>query len=261
MLSLHDIQRAFGAAILSGNAAIFEQIVNDGLAAAERIRIYRNSASGVLIAALRLSYPVVDRLVGTAFFDAAAGAFIRGNPPLGAYLAEYGAAFADFLESFPPARTLAYLPDVARFEWALNVAANARDAPALEPAALVAIDSDEQRSIRFVPHPSLTLLRLDYPADVIADAVLARDDAAMASIDLASGPVWLIVHRGPGGVEAQRVTQPEWCVTESLCSETPLDSALATALECDLTKLLADHLVKGRFAGFKLARSEREGAR
>jgi hypothetical protein len=254
MPQLHEIQQAFRAALLGEDVAITRHIVSDGIDAAERIRIYRNTAFGVLTEALRLTYPAVDRLVGPDFFDAAAAAFIAHHPPTHAYLTQYGGAFADFLASCPQAAALSYLPDVARFEWALNLAANAEDAPALSPAIMASLDPAEHGAVCFVPHPSLNLIELDHPADTIADAVLARDEAAMAAIDLADGPIRLVVHRGPDGVEAQRLTESDWRLTRRLCARMPLGLALDRSPGAGATALLADHMIKGRFTTFHLQR-------
>jgi hypothetical protein len=260
MPTLHEIQHAFGAALFGDDETIAEHVIDDSIPAAGRVRVYRNTAISVLTDALRLSYLAVDRLVGAEFFDAAAAGFIRSKPPRSAYLIEYGAGFADFLASFAPAQALAYLPDVARFEWALNVAANAPDIPALDPASLAAIDPDAHGSVRFDPHPSLSLLRLDHPADMIADAVVARNDAALAAIDVSAGPVWLVIHRGPDGVEAQRLPEREWQLTHYLCDGATLEAALEAAQIADATALLAGHLTKGRFAGFDVRRPTMEAS-
>src|SRR6059036_1319432 len=141
MPALLDLQRAFAASMLheeddSGCGAV----VDDGFAAAERLNIYRNTCRSTLIEALRMTYPAVDRLVGREFFDMAAARFIRAHPCRSGYLNEYGAGLADFLAALEPARGLPYLADVARFEWALGVAANAPDAPAIDAAALGAVE-------------------------------------------------------------------------------------------------------------------------
>jgi hypothetical protein len=250
MPPLHEIQHAFRAAVLDQDSAIAAHVIGDGIEAMDRVRIYRKTAFSVLTEALRLTYPAIDRLVGAEFFDAAAATYIRHAPPGSAYLTQYGEDFAEFLESFPHAAALPYLPDVARFEWALNVAANAAEAPALSPAMLASIDPAEHGLVCLVPHPSLTLLCLDHPADTIADAVLARDEDAMATVDLADGPVWLAVHRGPEGVDAQRLTESEWRLTQQLCAEVPLGGALERQPVPDEAGLLAGHLIKGRFSGF-----------
>src|SRR6202000_1958685 len=73
-----------------------------------------------LVNALRLSCPTVDALVGEAFFDQAAQAFVQDHPPASAWLTGYGASFADFLDAYEPARDLPYLADVARFDFAIE---------------------------------------------------------------------------------------------------------------------------------------------
>ncbi len=196
MSALHELQQAFAASMLLEDGVVFGRIIEDGFTAAERLRIYRNTFRSTLIEALRITYPAVDRLVGRDFFDVAAEQFIHAHPPSSAYLNEYGGGFADFLASFQPASTLPYLPDVARFEWALSVAASAVDASMLEPGVLAAVDPASHAALQFEPHPSVRLLALDYPADEIADAVMSGDDAAIAEVDVSRHPVWLIVHLG-----------------------------------------------------------------
>lgn len=261
MPRLREIQRAFKAAMFDDDAAVARHIVSDGIAATERLRIYRNTAFSVLTDALRLTFPAVDRLVGAAFFDAAAAAHIRQEPPGSAYLTHYGAGFPGFLAAFPPAATLGYLPDVACFEWALNVAANAPDAAPLSAGALAELDPAAHGFVCFVPHPSLSLVRSDYPVDTIADAVVAGDDAAMAAIDLCSGPVRLVVHRGPDGIKVLRLTESDWRLTERLCAGVPLEAALGSSQAPGATALLADHIAQGRFADFFVTRSQTEVSR
>src|SRR5260370_23126738 len=113
-----------------------------------------------------MTYPAVDRVVGRDFFELAAERFCAAHAPGSGYLNEYGGEFADFLAGLPEAAAaLRYLPDVARFEWALSCAANADDAPALDLASLTAIGSEQHDQLRFEPHPSVRLLELVDPAD------------------------------------------------------------------------------------------------
>jgi hypothetical protein len=250
MPALRELQQAFGAFMQSENDdAVCSHIVEDGFSAAERLRIYRNTCRSVLVETLRMTYPAVDRLVGRDFFDMAAGQFIGAHPPRSGYLNQYGGAFADFLAALGPASALPYLADVARFEWALGVAANAVDAPVLEPGSLAALDPECHATLRFEPHPSVRFLALAYPADQIADAVLSGDDAAMAQVDLSSGPVRLLVHRGPGGVEAQRLERDAYDFVSRLCAGEALASVLETAPP-ESPALLAEALTKGYLTAF-----------
>lgn len=253
---LLELQHTFGASMLrEDDAAVCRHLVEDGFSAAERLRIYRNTFRSVLVASLRMTYAAVDRLVGRDFFDEAAEQFGSAQPPRSGYLNEYGGGFADFLASFEPASALLYLPDIARFEWALSVAANAPDALMLDPATLGAIAPEHHASLIFEPHPSVQFLALAYPADQIADAVLSGDEAAMAQVDLSSGPVRLVIHRGANGVEAQRLAPDAYCFISRLCAGEALGSLLETAPSAAST-LLAEQLVKGRLTAFRIGSSD-----
>jgi hypothetical protein len=251
MPALRELQGAFGAFLRSeADAAVCDDIAEDGFGAAELCRIYRNTFRSTLTEALRLTYPAVDRLVGRDFFDTAAGEFVFAHPPGSGYLNDYGGGFADFLAAFEPAATLFYLADVARFEWALGVAANAPDAPVLDARALAAVDARDHASLRFEPHPSLRLLLLAFPADRIADAVLAGDEAAMAQLDLSDGPVALAVHRGRNGVEAERLEPDAYGFVSRLCAGETLGALVETA-PAEAPALLAEQLAKGRLTAFR----------
>lgn len=249
MPALHELQRAFGASLrCEDDDALRGHIVEDGLSAVERLRIYRNGSRSTLIGALRMTYPAVDRLVGGDFFDLAADQFIRAHPPRSGYLNEYGDGFAAFLAAFGPAGAVPYLADVASLEWALSIAANAVDVPPLHPDALAALDPECHAALRFELHPSVSLLALDYPADEIADAVLSGDDAAMAQVDVSSGPVWLAVHRAPAGLETQRIGRETYNFLAQLQAGKPW-GALVEAAPAEAASLLAEQLAKGRLAG------------
>jgi hypothetical protein len=221
--------------------------------APDRLDIYRNTCVGSLTKALRLSYPAVHRLVGDDFFEATAGALIAEMPPRSAYLDEYGAEFPEFLLRFPPAAALPYLPQVARLEWAVSRAIHAPDVESLEPTRLTSLAPEDQGRLCFMPHPSVGLVRADYPVDAIWRGVLGGDDAALAALDLDAGPVHLLVQRLAGGVDLLRLDASAWCFASALCHGRPLQAALDEAADIDPAALLAEHLVARRFIGFTLA--------
>ena len=227
---------------------------------ADRLDIYRNTFVTGVTKALRLSYAAVHRLVGDDFFAAAAGVFIAGNQPRSAYLDQYGAEFPEFLERFQPAAALAYLADVARLEWAVGQAIHAPDHEALALAQLAALTPQDQGRVCFVQHPSIGLLRVSYPVDVICRAVLDCDDAALAALDLRPAPVHLLVQRLSTGVEVMRLEYSEWRFAAALCAGQPLQAALDEAAGIDATALLARYLAAERFVRFTLAAQNETGA-
>ena len=137
--------------------------------------------------------------------------------PRTAYLDQYGDAFPDFLRHFPPAASLPYIADVAALEWAANRALHAADDAPLELSRLTELTSEEQRRVSFRPHSSIGLLRSDFPVDEIWRAVLDSDDQAFAALDLAAGPVFLLVERSETGIEVTRTQRPAWNFLAALC--------------------------------------------
>src|SRR2546427_3224814 len=118
MPALLDLQRAFAASMLrEENDAVCDCVVDDRFAAAERLRIYRNTCRSSLIEALRMTYPAVERLVGRDFFDMAAARYAGTHPPQSGYLNEYGGEVPEVLAPFGPASeppSLAYVPPLRR---------------------------------------------------------------------------------------------------------------------------------------------------
>ena len=140
MSMLLELQMRLRRAVLGGDTAeIVAAIQGDGLDPAARVGIYRHHAFATLGDALQSTFPVVCRLVDKRFFAYAAHEYLREHPPHSRCLVEYGADFADFLAGFAPCEKLRYLADVARFEWALNIAATVREATSLQAEALAAV--------------------------------------------------------------------------------------------------------------------------
>ena len=251
---LLDLQRAFRASLLADeDIANFANIVADGLDPNARIDVYRNTFFSVVTTALRLSYPAVQRLVGSDFFEGAARLFIEGRPPQSAYLNAYGEEFADFLVAFEPAATLQYLPNVARLEWAVNRAIHAQDWARLDPSVLTKLEDADRARVCFEPNPSITLLKVHYPVDLIWRAVLDQDDAALRKIDLTEGPLWLLVERIEGDTRVVRLSEAVWELAGRIFEGMPLAMALEDSKDVDVPLLLADHLASGRFVSFTLA--------
>lgn len=251
MPTLLELQTAMQASLLRrDNEAVSAMLA--GHVTADRLDIYRNTFICTLTKALGLCFPVTERLVGEEFFDGAAQFFIVDHPPRKAWLDQFGGGFSDFLRAFPQAKPVVYLGDVAELEWAVNRALHAADLARLDVAALGTVRPEDQGRISFLPHPSVSLLRLAYPVDAIWRAILARDDEALGKVDVESGPVNLLVERRETGVEVVRLGEPSWLFLSNLCAGQPIGAALDMAGDFDCSVALADHLASGRFSGFEL---------
>jgi hypothetical protein len=255
MPTLLELQRAMRAGLIEREVAAITLSFAEG-GGVERLDIYRNTIFFALTRALRLAYPAVERLVGAEFFAAAADRFIAEHLPHAAYLAQYGDEFPDFMSRFTPAAVLSYLADVARLEWAINCALHAPDERSLEFSQLAGLASEKQCRVSFRAHASIRLLRSNVPVDDIWRAVLSGDDGAMAALDLAAGPVFLLIERGQADLEVTRMKQSAWEFVGALCRGEPLLSVIDSVGDFDPSRLLAEHLAHGRFVAFALDASD-----
>jgi len=250
--TLHEVQTAMRDGLLGVGDPALAAVLAVALTPSNRISIYRNTSRSTLTKALRLNFPAVERLVGEDFFAVAADAFIAREPPATAWLDLYGQGFPEFLQGFAPAAALVYLPDLARLERAVGRALQASDLEPLDLGRLVSIDASEQARVRFTPHPSVSLLSSPYPVDAIWRAVLTRDDAAMAAIDLGAGALHLLIERRSSEIEVRRLDEPQWRLAEALFSGKALSAALEACGDSVATTWLAEHLSAGHFTKFRL---------
>ncbi len=253
MSSPRELERDFAAVLLGGpGEAVVAEVHGDGLDPAARVAIYRNHVFVTLTEALESMYPVVVRLVDQRFFAYAADRFIRDSPPAGPCLFEYGESFADFLATFPPCRHLAYLPDVARLEWALNHALHAEDAVALDPRWLGAVPPDEVGRLKLRLHPSVSLLESEWPIDRIWRANQPGADPE-ATVSLHEGAARLEVCRREDDVLFRPVAAGTYAFRRALASDLALESAVEAARSADpsfdLTSALSDLLDDGLIVG------------
>ncbi|WP_375257206.1 putative DNA-binding domain-containing protein [Citreimonas sp.] len=173
---------AFRAGLLDPAAAPpMGLTVPEGRAAADRYAVYRNNVTVALVDALRAGFPVVARLVGTAYFDAMAREFVRAHPPDSPVMARYGARLPGWLATFPPLAALPYLPEVAAIEQARRESYHAADAMPLAPEALARLPPDAVAALRPRPHPSARWLVTRHPALAIWSRNGDRPDLADAS--------------------------------------------------------------------------------
>jgi len=261
MLTLREAPAAFRDALLDGRdgepaGAIDAEILADGLSPESRLAVYRHHVLTTLTSVLKDTYGVVTRLVGEGFFAYAGDAFVRRHPPGTPCLFDYGARFAEFLASFPPCRDLAYLPDVARLEWAMHAALHADEASATDLEGLREIPADSLGGVTLRLDPSLTLLSSPWPIDRIWRANQPGADGE-ATLDLGAGGVCVEVRRLGDDVVWRTLPKAEHAFRAALASSLTLEVAADTALAADpsfdLTAALAALLGEGLVVGFEVS--------
>lgn len=240
-------QGAFARALLHPDVPVPSGIVTAwGAGDRGRFAIYRNNVHVSLTRALAARFPVVERLVGAAFFAAMAGAFVRDHKPASPLIFDYGNGFPDFIAAFPPAGELHYLADVARIEAARTHAYHAADAVVLPLAAL---NVEDLAGMRLRRHPAAALIRSPHPAGSIWAAHQAE----------------MVVPLGARQAECVLVTRPDLEVAVSILpardavfAEAAMAgrnlgeaarTALAAALDFDFGAALVGLVSRGAFAG------------
>lgn len=197
-------QAGFAAAMLDPNRRCPDGLRSwNGSDPAARLAVYRNNVVGSLTDALADTFPVVQQLVGEEFFRAMAGVFVRRSPPRSRVLAQYGEDFPQFVGQFEPARSVPYLADVARLEFARVRAYHAADAEPVSAGDVgLALSSgtrgDRIGDLCLVCHPSVCTLASSFA--VVTLWAAHQGDADVEAVDVDRGECAVVLREGLGVV-------------------------------------------------------------
>lgn len=168
--TLAEMQRNFISDCLSGklkqdNILLAKEIDSSVISAQGLMGIYQNSAIANITHSLILTYPIIEKLVGEAFFSAMCREFIYITWPKSGNMDDYGIEFPVFLAEFEHAKHLLYLKDVARLEWAFHQSSLADDAQTTDWSTLA--QASDILQLTFLVTPSLLLISSTFPIDKI----------------------------------------------------------------------------------------------
>lgn len=249
---LHELQESFAEQVFataSGNL----NIRANGLTEAKRLQIYRNNVFSGLTEALRAIYPVLDRLVGSVFFNHAAYQYVRRTPSTSGNLHDFGEDFADFLAVFPGAKELAYLPDVARLEWGYHRVFHAADASVFDAGRLSQVPVDKYGAIKFKLHPACHFLASQYPILRIWQ-VNQEDYQGDQRVDLDEGGVNVLLFRRELDIAVRALSAGEFAflsaIGDDLKFENVCEAALAAEPNFDITGYLEQQVANGTLIDF-----------
>jgi hypothetical protein len=260
-MKLGDFQDAFARALLAPDADPSRYPVPLAqLMRRPAFAVHRNTVTKGCIDALQANYPTVSRLVGEEWFRAAATVFVRAHPPRVPMLVAYREGFTDFLETFPPAAELPYLPGVARADrfWTeVHVAADQAPLAAGEVAALpletlAAAVLEPHAAVRwawFAEHPVATLWRRNRGEENGSDRLDWRGEG-------------LLVARPRAAVESRRIDAAACAFLDACARGETVARAAAAALAADsgadLAALMKTLLEAGAFGGLRIGQEAKE---
>jgi len=233
MSSLHELQLGFMTAIFSGAPnGLGLELVENGISGELRLDIYRNNVFGALTQALRLTYPVVHTLVGEVFFNYMAKGYIREHTSTSGDLTHFGSGFPVFLEEFPSALDLPYLPDVAYLEWLCHISYHSADHMPLALERLANLPPESYDNLRFRLHPACHLFASSYPIHRIWQ-ICQPDYAGNETVDISLGGINLLVQRMGLRIMLQPLSKGEFALLGAFSSEQGFAEACAAALEAE----------------------------
>jgi hypothetical protein len=247
--ALAELQDSFAQALLNPGLSV-PAAVKDSGRAERRFAVYRNNVVVSLSRALRAAYPATARIVGDAFFAAAARIYVAGRLPERPALMTYGGEFPEFLDGFPPAQRHPYLSNVARLERARLIAYHAADTAPLEPNRLAAFAPEELTGLRLVVAPGAAVIRSRYP--VVTVWMMNSGLKEPARVDFSVAEDALVSRRG---IEVQvRLLRPGAAVfLQAVLAGRTLAEAAGQALTdvpaFDLAASLSDAMAAGVFVG------------
>ena len=230
--ALRDLQAAFAAQLVGRDSAdLASAVVGDSIPADARLRVYRHHVGHSLGAALAATFPTVQALVGDDFFQAMARAFVAREPPTQPVLAEYGVEFPAFVAGYEPAQRLPYLADVARLDWALNVAFHSPATRRLAAADLAAVAVERLPSLTVGLSDGAALIGSKYPIDRIWHA--SQPGTSTDAVDLAAGRADLLVLRRADDAFFVTLAAGEAAFVAVLIDGNALELAAAAGLQAD----------------------------
>ncbi|MBI1366337.1 MAG: DUF2063 domain-containing protein [Alphaproteobacteria bacterium] len=235
-----EIYSRLGAAILAREPARrLEGEEGDSLRVAAGVAVYRNNVRAAFLGVLEDAFPATRRLVGAEFFRFAAHEYFHARRPSSPLVARYGDAFPDFLESFEPARSLPYLPDVARIEIAWLSSYHAAEAQSLETEEIVARASVDPDRARFRLHPSAQFFSSRFPAHSIW---IYNREERQDRLDLPETGEQGVFIRPDAAVLSYRLAPAPFAALKNLAASRPLGDALSAGLAAQPDAAPADIL-------------------
>lgn len=152
--------------------------------------VYRNTVLKGSTHALLANFPIIERLVGTEWLEAAAAIYARQSPPTDARLLYYGADFPAFLEAFEHAREMPYLGDVARLDLLWTHVHCAKDEPDIDPRTWASLSATDLARSRLTPraacrwawfpdHPAYTIWQFNREQRDLPDELDWRGEGAL----------------------------------------------------------------------------------
>ena len=135
------------------------------------LQTYQANASASAQRSLQAAYPIIAQLIGDRAFEHLARDFWAQHPPTRGDLAQWGGDLPSFIASISALKTEPYLSDVAKVEWALQLAATAAD-QAADVTTFSLLTSQDPDALTMQFAPGTALIHSNFPTASILTAHL-----------------------------------------------------------------------------------------
>lgn len=189
MTTLYELQKKFQDYVLSPQPGMDREVIGTPNAdATTRLEIYSDGYRLRLIEALATDYVALKALAGDEQFDRLARGFIESHPSTHYNVRWFGASFAGFLRE--SAQDQPHLSEMAEFEWAMTLAFDAPDQPALTVEDMSSVSPEAWPEMTFTLHPSVHRLKLNFNVPEIWKAVDQGEDLPALKSHTAAWILW-----------------------------------------------------------------------
>ena len=231
MPRLCELQQAFAKAIVGGKShAVTEAMAEDGRAL-RSVALYRRLIRNNYAQALKITYPVLCRIVGDRHFGIVARGFLKNYRSISGDLFPYGRYLPAFLSEL---QLSPLLIELARLEWACHEAYQAADAPPLTSDQLDAIASVDPSQVTFQFHAAVRLLSFPFPVHRVW---LALHPEALADevveLPLPEQETGVVVTRGEGKVQVTPLARTDYLLLEAMSRGADAASVERMAIESE----------------------------
>ena len=194
--SLRDLQRAFAGELNAmptpGGGSAHPAIHGPaGIGPHDRLAVYRNNAQQFFRNALALTYPVLQRRTGVAYFRQLAHEYRAAHPSRSGDLHWAGRDFPGWLQTRLAGGEYAWLADLARLEWTCEESMACPVRTPITVDALAAIPPEALQDCMLQMQPGLRLVASPYPVWSVWQANQGTD--AGVAVDLSTGAEHCVV--------------------------------------------------------------------
>lgn len=252
MPGLREIQQAFAEGVIEGRDQGAVAMIAPERTALRSLALYRRLIRTNYTQVLKVTYPIVSRLVGERDFGILAKGYLRRHPSTSGDLFPYGRHLPTFLRSI---EAPVLLVEMARLEWACHEVHEAADSPTLSEMQLRAIASVNPSRVTAQLCAASRLLLFPFPVYRVWLA-LQPDAQITTDLDLSlpEEETGVIVTRVAGKVQVSSLNTLGFRLLEAMSRGVDLASIEQMVVdadpEFDLSRFVTDLLKQPIITGF-----------